>query len=92
VNTVIAFVLALTALVTLATSVATLLKTVSNTTQIAQIHLLVNSRLTAVIAWGDQLARILEHHGIDVPSPPLAANLEVRDVRPAERSDEPGTG
>jgi hypothetical protein len=81
-----------TALVVLGTAIATLVQTTRHTTQIAQIHVLVNSRLTAVIGWGNQLADILERHGIDVPAPPPAAGMEPRDGEPAERPDEPRPG
>lgn len=83
----------LTVVTTLVTAVVTLVKTYTQSAAIAQIHVLVNSRLAAVIAWGDQLATILEHHGIDVPPPAEAANLEARNgIATSQREDEPGKG
>lgn len=83
----------LTVLTTLATTIVTLVKTATQTQAIAQIHVLVNSRLTAVISWADQLANTLEKHGIDVPKPPAEADLEGRDGKStAERQDQPGQG
>lgn len=53
-----------------ATAYAALRKSRQNNTALQEIHVLVNSRLTAVLERVDQLTKTLEHAGIVVPIDP----------------------
>jgi hypothetical protein len=56
--------------ITFITSVVGLAATRGNRQKIAEVHVLVNSQLHAVLSRVDQLKETLQAAGVDVPDPP----------------------
>lgn len=59
-----------TGVVVLLTTIVTLVLTLVNKRKVEQVHVLVNSQMTAVVARVEQLVKALEASDTEVPPPP----------------------